>query len=159
MINSQICLSIEPMDDQKICETGKDLFLCKNFYILIERFCNKIFKEDNGFDLFLNRYFNDEGYVDVWRIPHLLLDIYNCNLSCRGKLLDDSEFKSDFIRFLGLFYNYCLSEYKLYLIKECYFNDLRRNMLEIKTNQHLMNLIMDTYARIIENIGIYQRAE
>ncbi|NSW89988.1 MAG: hypothetical protein HPY74_04755 [Firmicutes bacterium] len=160
MLSSKVCFSNSLLsDEKKICDTGKDLIQSKNFYILMERFCNIISKEDAQFDLFLNKYFNDEGYVDVWRIPYLLMDIYNCNFKFHSKTLDSYEFKSYFTRFLGLFYNYCLSEYKPYLIDEHNLNEEKRTVLQIKTNQHLMNIVMDTYSRIIENLESYKRAE
>jgi hypothetical protein len=160
MLSSKVCFSNGLLSDEKtICETGKDLVQCKNFYILMERFCNKISKEDVQFDMFLNKYFNDEGYVDVWRIPHLMLDIYNCNFEFRSNILDNFEFKGYFIRFLGLFHNYCLTEFKPYLIDELILKDEKRTVLQIKANQHLMNVVMDTYSRIIENLEAYKREE
>lgn len=153
MINNKVILSVDSMEDNKFCETANDLFFSRDLYILLERFCNQVSREDAEFEWFLNQYFNDEGYVDVWRIPYLMLDLYKNDLNHHKDILQDLDFKRCFLRFVGLFYNYCLFQYKLCLIEEQHLADVRRNVLEIKRNQHLLNLIMDTYSRIIENLN------
>jgi len=67
-------------EDLLLCDSTKLLMNCRDFYILLERFCNGIVKSNPQYDEFLNLYFNDEGYVDIWRIPHLMLDAFNQNL-------------------------------------------------------------------------------
>ncbi len=157
MLSSKICFSDGLISgDQVIYNSGKELIQSNDFYILIERFCNIISVKDAQFDLFLNKYFNDEGYVDVWRIPHILIDIHQGNLKFLSKTLEDDEFLSIFPRFLGLFYNYCLSEYKPYLVDDLNLCDLQRTVLEIKVKQQVMNIAMDTYSRILENLKLYK---
>ncbi|MHB1314615.1 MAG: hypothetical protein ACYCX2_03925 [Christensenellales bacterium] len=159
MLSDKVCF-VDTLfcNENKICDSTRDLFQCKNFYILMERFCNTLSKEIEYFDRFLNEFFNDEGYVDIWRIPHLMLDIYNCNFWFHTRTLRNKDFIENFPRFLGLFYNYYLSEYKPYLINEAGLNDIKKTVLQIKTNQNLMNLVMDSYSRIIENIEIYEKS-
>jgi hypothetical protein len=160
MVRSKTCFFDDlTFSGNGICETANDLMQCKDMYILMERFCSLISREDAQFDLFLNKYFNDEGYVDIWRIPHLMLDIYNCNFKFRGNILDDCEFKDHFIEFLGLFYNYCLTEYRPYHIKDSVLNDSNTTVLQIKSKKLIMNMIMDTYIRIIENLQSYKISE
>lgn len=157
MLNSKVCFSNDLLsDDGAIYYSGMELIQSKNFYILVERFCNIISKEDAQFDLFLNNYFNDEGYVDVWRIPHLLIDIHRGNVEFHRNTMECEEFRCFFPRFLGLFYNYCLSEYKPYLIADINLNEGKMAVLQIKKNQQLMNIVMDTYSRVLENIEAYK---
>jgi len=155
MLSNRICFSDSLVSNEnRICETGKDLIQCKNFYIYMERFCNIVTREDAQFKSFLNKYFNEEGCIDIWRILHLMLDIYNCSFKFRGNILDDGEFKGQFTKFLGQFYNYYLTENKPYHIDEDILKDCKRTVLQIKATQHLMNVVMDTYSRIIENLEI-----
>lgn len=158
MLSEKVCFYNGLLSDNPtICNSGKELIQSVEFYILIERFCNIISKENDKYDLFLNKYFNDEGYVDVWRIPQVLSDIYHVNIKCHSKTLDCNEFRSIFPQFLGLFYNYCFSVYKPFQINESFLNDEKRTVLQIKTNQHIMNVAMDTYSRILENLKLFKQ--
>lgn len=86
-------------------ESAKDLMNNKEFYILLERFCNKISKTNSQYNNFLNHYFNDEGYVDIWRIPHVIADIAN-NRVDSNKVIGCEEFRTTFSSFLSEFYNF-----------------------------------------------------
>lgn len=138
--------------EKELCQNAKELIISKSFFILMERFCNVIEKEEPRYRNFLDKYFNDEGYVDVWRIPLLILDLYNGDMYLHQKLLEDGSFKSEFINFIGKFYNYCVVKEELLCINEKHFNDYHENMLFLKKNQHLANLIHDTFCKVIENI-------
>lgn len=91
------------------CQSTKELMSCREFYILLELFCNDIGKPKLQDDGFLNLYFNDEGYVDIWRIPNLMIDAFNQNLKF-NKVLDCEKFRSAFNQFLTELFNFCLSE-------------------------------------------------
>ena len=157
MLSDEVCFSGGLLsDDLVICNSGKDLIQSKNFYIMTERFCNIISREDVQFDIFLSKHFNDEGYCDVWRIPHLLLDVYQGNCRFHSKTLESADFISLFPQFLGRFYNYCVSEYNTCLIEEHKFGDIQRTVLEFKVKQQLMNITMDTFCRVLENLRFYQ---
>lgn len=123
---------------------------------LIERFCNEISKEDTEMEWFLNRYFNDEGYVDVWRIPYLLMDIYNGNYTFHSNTLHITEFRRYFKKFFILYYNFCIQSNPL-LIHE---DDLEMEIHQaIRSKQNCMNAIMNACGRIMQNLEAYARDE
>lgn len=144
--------------ENNLCYSTKDLFHCKDFYLIMERFCYKISKGNTRFHIFLNEFFNDEGYVDVWRIPGLMLDIYNCNYRFHDNTLKNQNFIKNFPVFLGFFYNYFLSEYRPYLINETNLYDIKKSVFQTRVNQNLINLLFDSYCRIIENIEMYEKS-
>ena len=97
MINEKICYA-NNLDilGEEYCITASEIFNNKSFCFLLERFSNIMCKKDHEYYLFLNTYFNDEGYVDIWRIPHLLLDLVTGNCKSHSSLLNDPVFRTRF---------------------------------------------------------------
>lgn len=156
MLSEKICFSNGITEnDREYCETASELFNSKGLYIILERFSNIIKNESPEFDDFLNRYFNDEGYVDIWRIPHLLMDLESGNCEFHANLLEDEEFRRRFISYIGEFYNYCIKKCNLLMIDEKHFTDYRSTMFHIRKNQCLYNLITETYCKVYERLNSY----
>ena len=141
-----------------LCESTKELMKCREFYILLERFCCDIGKDRPQYEEFLHRYFNDEGYLDLWRIPNLMIDAFNQNLQFH-KVLEFEEFRATFHQFLAELYNFCLSECQpgLYLKPEQSSAQSTLNRLRIR-RQFLFTL-MDTFIDVMENVKSYSKAE
>ena len=139
-----------------LCESAKGLMNCQEFYILLERFCNGIAKDEPHYDEFLNQYCNDEGYVDIWRIPHLMTDAVNQNLKFH-KVLECDRFRNTFNQFLTELYNFCLSECQtsLYVKPDPLSPHNTLHLLRIR--QQFMNTLMVTFIKVIENVENYSK--
>ncbi len=160
MLNEKICFSdCIDMNEREYCQTTSELFKNKSLYILLERFSNIVIKENPEYDDFLNRYFNDEGYVDIWRIPLLLVDLATGKCDFHAALLNDEAFRIKFMSFLGEFYNYCMMKSNLLLIECKHFTDFKSNMFHMRKNQCLYNLIAETYCKIYENLDTYEKVK
>lgn len=156
MLSEKICFSNGiATNDREYCQTTSELFNSKSLYILLERFSNTVIKENPEYDDFLNRYFNDEGYVDIWRIPHLLVDLVTGKCDFHTALLNDEVFRTKFMSFIGEFYNYCMKKSNLLLIENTHFTDYKSNMFHIRKNQCLYNLIAETYCKVYEKLNSY----
>lgn len=156
MLSEKVCFSSSiNMNDREYCQNTSELFNSKSLYILLERFSNTITKEIPEYDDFLNRYFNDEGYVDIWRIPHLLVDLITGTLDFHAALLNDEVFRTMFMSFIGEFYNYCMKKSDLLLIQNNNFTDFKSNMFHMRKNQCLYNLIAETYCKVYEKLNSY----
>jgi len=157
MLNKKICFSENLYSLKKeICTTASELLNNKSLYIMLERFCNVRSEEDTDFNTFLHIYFNDEGYVDVWRIPHLLMDLVAGNCKFHSALLNDSAFRAKFLCFFGEFYNYCVKNSELFLISNDCLVKFDTSILEIRKNQNIFNLIADTYCKVLEQLKNYR---
>ncbi len=141
-----------------LCESTKGLMNCSEFYILLERFCNEIGKSSPKYDEFLNLYFNDEGYVDIWRIPHLMIDAFNQNLKFH-KVLECEEFRSTFHQFLTELYNFCLNECQSSLFVKPDTSSSQRTLHNLRIRQQFLNTLMGTFIRVVENIENYDKEE
>ncbi|WHH60132.1 hypothetical protein [Petroclostridium sp. X23] len=154
MLNEKVCFSSKVItNDREYCQNTSELFNSATLYILLERFSNTIIKEIPEYGDFLNRYFNDEGYIDIWRIPYLLSDLINENSSSHELLLNDEAFTTQFMSFIGEFYNYCMKNTNLFLIQKNSFTDFKSNMYHIRKNQCLYNLIAETYCKIYDKLN------
>ena len=159
MLNKKVCFSTNFDNIKKeCCTTASELLNNKSLYIMLERFCNLRSEQDAEFNTFLNIYFNDEGYVDVWRIPHLLMDLVMGNCKFHSSLLNDSEFRSKFLNFVGDFYNFCVKNSVLFLMNKDCLVQFDASILEIRKNQCVFNLIADTYCKVIEQLKSYEEA-
>ena len=140
------------------CGTAQELVNCRDFYVLLEKFCNTIVEDLPEYSVFLNRYFNDEGYVDIWRIPHLIIDAVQHNLKSH-KILEEEAFRIMFHRFISELYNYCLMEcqfgYPVYLAKA----EARDVVQAFRTRQSQVNALTDIFVQVMESIEIYEKME
>ncbi len=141
-----------------LCESASDLMSCGEFYILLERFCNYIRKTDSQYDEFLNYYFNDEGYVDIWRIPHLMIDIINQNLK-EQEVLEFEEFRSTFLKFLAELYNFCLGECKFDLYVKSDSSSSLNTLHQLRIRQKFLHTLMVTFINVMDNIENFQQVE
>jgi len=141
-----------------LCESTKGLMNCREFYGLLERFCNKIGEASPHYNEFLNVYFNDEGYVDIWRIPHLMLDAFNQNLKFH-KLLEFEEFRTTFQQFLAELYNFCLSECQTGLYVKPDPISTQSTLKNLRVRQQFLNTLMGTFISVMENIENYDKVE
>jgi|GEM_PF-1457591 hypothetical protein len=156
MLNKRVCLSTRiDINDKEYCQNASELFNSRSFFILLERFSNAIIKEKPEYYEFLNVYFNDEGYIDIWRVPHLLVDLIAGKCEYHAALLNDQAFRIKFMSFIGEFYNYCLKKTNLLLVESNNFTDYKSNMFHIRKNQYLYNLIVETYCKVYEMLENY----
>ncbi|WP_422481575.1 hypothetical protein [Pleomorphochaeta sp. DL1XJH-081] len=138
------------------CNSSKDLLQSKEFYLLMELYCNNIAEKDGNQVALLNQHFTEEGYVDCWRIPHLMLDIHEKNYESHLSTLDSTDFLSGFFDFLFGFYNYTMGMYEPYLLGAWASENEKEALLHIAMCRDQTNLIMDTMSQIIENLDHYK---
>lgn len=149
MLSEKICFSDGiDINGREYCQTTSELFNSKSLYILLERFSNIVIKKNHEYDDFLNRYFNIEGYIDIWHIPHLLVDLVTGSSHFNVALLNDEIFRNKFMSFLGEFYNYCIKESNLLLIQDRHFTEYKSNLFHMRKNQYLYDLIAETYCKV-----------
>ena len=141
-----------------LCESTKSLMNCREFYTLLERFCSKIGETSPQYDEFLNLHFNDEGYVDIWRIPHLMLDVFNQNLMFH-KMLECEEFRNTFHQFLTDLYNFCLSECQTDLYVKPDPISIQIILNDLRARQRFLNILIGTIVSVMENIENYDKME
>jgi hypothetical protein len=156
MLSEKVCFSSDlKTDDREYCLTSSELLGSKNLYIYLERFSNIIIKEEPEYYDFLNRYFNDEGYIDIWRIPHLLIDLYNDKTGFHEQRLCDESFRTRFMSFIADFYNYCMKKGILLSVEKNQYTNYDYSIFFMQKNQCLYNLIVETYCRIYHNLNSY----
>lgn len=155
MLDRKVLLTDVDIDDREYCQTAPELFNSRSFFILLEKFSNAVIKEKPEYYEFLNMYFNDEGYIDIWRVPHLLVDLVAGKGEYHATLLNDQSFRTKFMSFIGEFYNYCIKKTSLLLVASNNFTDYKSNMFHIRKNQYLYNLIVETYCKIYEKLDSY----
>jgi|YNPMSStandDraft_1061717.scaffolds.fasta_scaffold01004_2 hypothetical protein len=154
MLSEKICFSDKlEVYEREYCQTASELLNSKGMYILLERFSNTIIRENKNFMIFLNTYFNDEGYIDIWRIPYLLMDLLIDRCEPHEKLLSDRNFVKTFVDFIQEFYNYCVKNTELLLIRKDQFTDYECSMFHIRRIQCLYNLIIETYCKIRQKLN------
>lgn len=153
MVNEKICY-LKNLN-REYCTTVSELFNNAGFYIWLEKFSNIKSKEDPQINNFLNVYFNDEGYVDIWRIPRLLMDLATGKCQTHSALLYDPIFRTRLLEFLGGFYNYAIKKTELFLLQKNCSIQYDMNLFELRKNQCIFNLITETYCTVIEKIRSY----
>jgi hypothetical protein len=141
-----------------LCDSTKLLINSREFYVLLESFCNSIIKDNQHYDDFLNRYFNDEGYIDIWRIPHLMIDAFNHNLKFH-KVLESDEFRHIFHQFLAELYNFFLCECQPRLLVEPEQANPQDIVYDLRVRQQFLNTLMYTFINVMENIENDDNAE
>ena len=85
-----------PSDDYSYEELTR-ILSDRELYILLERFCNQLTVAKSEYESFLQFYFNDEGYVDIWRIPHVMMDVL-LHRTKFSRVFDNREFRKTFHR-------------------------------------------------------------
>lgn len=155
MVSKEICSTVTFSRDA-LCNSPKELLQSKDFYFLMELYCNRVSEKDAKLCALLNTHFNEEGYIDCWRIPHVMLDIHERNWQFHSKTLGSPDFIPVFFDFLLGFYNYCMSAYKTYILNDWAFKNEKDAVLHLSICRHQTNLMMDTFSRIVENIEHYK---
>lgn len=158
MLNKEICSSIT-FSRESLCNSTVELLQSKDFYLLTELYCSEVSEQDKIISAYLSYYFEDEGYVDCWRIPHLMLDIYNKSYQFNEKTLESPNFLPFFFNFLLGFYDFCMTVYKPFLLNEWAYKSENDALFQMSICRHQMNLIVDTFSVVIENIKEYKTAE
>ncbi len=95
---------IVSLETIQTCDNLLSLVNCPAFYSVLEQF-----RHDAAclaHERFLQLYLNDAGYVDIWRIPHMMLDAVQNRLATH-KLQDEREFRRLFHGFLTALYDWC----------------------------------------------------
>ena len=140
------------------CESAKELVNSKEFYTLLELYCHDIGQANPQFEEFLNVYFNDEGYVDIWRIPQLMIDASSENRRLHT-LFDSEEFRDTFRHFLTGLYNFCLGACQSSLYMKTDSSSSHITLLSLKTRQRFLGTLMAAFINVMENIENCDRVE
>ena len=97
------------------CEELAPIFSDRELYIFLERFCNQVAATQPEYQSFFQHFFNDEGYVDIWRIPHVMMDVL-LHRTRFNRVFDNREFRKTFHRFIR--------ELMVFCSRECHRNAL-----------------------------------
>lgn len=158
MLSKDACSNVTFSKDV-LCNSPKELLQSRDFYFLVELYCNKVVGSNQKFEDMLNVHFNDEGYIDCWRLPHLLIDIHERNYQFHKTVLDAPGFLVVFFDFLLGFYNYCMSVYRTYSLTDSAFQSESNAVLQLNICKHQTDLMMDSFRQIVENIEYYKNHE
>ena len=142
------------------CMTTKDFMYSEEFHITLHSFCKQISSEHKELRQLINACFMErgphEGYIDVWKISKILLDIFHNHFVDYKDIFASHEQRVFFKRFIGDFYNYFFAEFKPYFIDvNSFIYEVDANIL-MKEKQRLLNLITDTYRLIMINLEKYE---
>lgn len=136
--------------DDYSCEEIVPIFSDRELYILLERFCNQAITTQPEYQSFLQHFFNDEGYVDIWRIPHVMIDVL-LHRTQYNRVLESREFRKTLHRFVR--------ELLVFCSKECHRNALvapavatgfmEVTDLQIGSHEYL-NALTTSFSRVLE---------
>lgn len=145
MSNSNTALR-NPADGYS-CEELAPVLSDRELYILLERFCNQATGTQPFYESFLQHYFNDEGYVDIWRIPHVMIDVL-LHRTQYNRLFESKEFRKTLHRFVRELLAFCS--------KECHHNSLSAPVTGTEgTRSHnsghdYRNALSTSFSRVLE---------
>lgn len=138
--------------DDYSCDERTSIFSDRKFYISLERFCNQVTATQPEFEPFLQYYFNDEGYVDIWRIPHAMMDVL-LHRTQYNRVFESGEFRKTFHRFVREFLIFCS--------KECHREALLGTTIDSASNEGLsqqrgiheyLNTLMASFSEVLEKL-------
>lgn len=123
------------------------IFSDRELYIFLERFCNQAITTQPEFELFLQHFFNDEGYVDIWRIPHVMMDVL-MHRTKYNRVFDNRKFRKTFHRFIR--------ELMVFCTRECHCKALSTPVADMAGNcaqssgHDYLNALMTSFSRVLE---------
>ncbi|MEN6636708.1 MAG: hypothetical protein ABFC56_12715 [Clostridiaceae bacterium] len=133
--------------DDYSCEELAPIFSDRELYIFLERFCNQVAATQPEYQSFLQHFFNDEGYVDIWRIPHVMMDVL-LHRTRFNRVFDNREFRKTFHRFIR--------ELMVFCSRECHRNTLSAPVngtigTRSQSSGHdYLNALMTSFSRVLE---------
>jgi len=130
----------------------------REFYFLIEKFCLEQKKDATSHDHFLNRYFNDEGYVDLWRIPNLMLDVIQQNTKFQAHMAE-AEFRATFQIFVADLYHFCLHAIPAFSTIQKEDAPAAVSLQQLKEQQQFVQSLMETFIQVLEQLGAEGQSE
>ena len=142
-----------PVDDYS-CEELTPVFSDRELYILLERFCNQAPTTQPNYESFLQYYFNDEGFVDIWRIPHVMMDVL-LHRTKYNRVFDNKKFRKTFHRFI--------SELMVFCSRECNCKALSTPVADmagtcVQSSGHdYLNALMASFSKVIEILASEER--
>jgi hypothetical protein len=126
------------------------IFSNRGLYISLERFCNQVTATKPEYESFLQNYFNDEGYVDIWRIPHAMIDVL-LHRTQYNRVFENREFRKKFQGFVRDLLVFCS--------KECHRNSFEApavatgcmEVTDLQTGSHeYINALITSFSRVLE---------
>ena len=135
-----------PTDDYSYEELTR-IFSDRALYVFLERFCNQVTATQPEFESFLQQFFNDEGYVDIWRIPHVMMDVL-LHRTKFSRVFDNREFRKTFHRFIR--------ELMVFCSRECHRNTLSAPVTGTEdtrsqsSGHDYLNALITSFSRVLE---------
>ena len=133
--------------DDYSCEELAPIFSGRELYISLERFCNQVAATQPEYQSFLQHFFNDEGYVDIWRIPHAMMDVL-LHRTHYNRVFDSEEFRKTFKQFIR--------ELLIFCSKECHRNTLSAPVTGTvdtrsqSSGHDYLNALITSFSRVLE---------
>ena len=135
-----------PTDDYSYEELTR-IFSDRALYVFLERFCNQVTATQPEFESFLQQFFNDEGYVDIWRIPHVMMDVL-LHRTKFSRVFDNREFRKTFHRFIR--------ELMVFCSRECHCKALSTPVADMagirsqSSGHDYLNALTTSFSRVLE---------
>ncbi|NCA98005.1 MAG: hypothetical protein EOM08_03965 [Clostridia bacterium] len=151
---------IETTRPKTTASLGTDVLSNREFYFLLEKFCLEQIRETAGYDRFLNQYFNDEGYVDLWRIPNLMLDVIQQNVKFQANMAKP-EFRTTLQSFVADLYTFCLKAIPTFPASTTEKSDVpvSVSLQNLKAQQHFVQSLMATFIQVLEQLSAEGQSE
>ena len=130
------------------CKSALSLLNSAEFINTVEGFSVRLPEDSSVVEGFLKKYFSEDEYVDIWRIPHLMIDVCNGSSFFR-KAIENDEFRSHFHQFLTELYDYCFEAYRPKLAR---LDGARGSAASIEASRERLNTLMWTFNRVFENL-------
>lgn len=133
--------------DDYSCDELATIFSDRELYISLERFCNQVTATKPEYESFLQFYFNDEGYIDIWRIPHVMMDVL-LHRTKYNRVFDNRKFRKTFHRFIR--------ELMVFCTRECHCKALSAPVANMagscaQSGGHdYLNALMTSFTRVLE---------
>lgn len=134
-------------------EDGNAIFSDRELYALLERFCNQVAATQPSYASFLQRYFNDEGYVDIWRIPHAMMDVL-LHRTEYNRVFDSSEFRKMFHLFIHELLVFCANECRSEAFRETSIaGAIKEGRRDTSGSTEYLPALMNGFSKVLENLA------
>ena len=125
------------------------IFSDRTLYILLERFCGQVSETMPTYEPFLQRHFNDEGYVDIWRIPQAMMDVL-LHRTQYNRVFDSREFRGTFHAFIREFLAVCAKECRIETLSQTSAAGALEERLITQGGGEYLNALVTSFSSVLE---------
>ena len=150
-------LALRNSVDDYSCEEVTPIFSDRELYIFLERFCNQVADTQPKHHSFLQHFFDDEGYVDIWRIPHVMIDVLLHRMHF-NRVFDSKEFRKTFHQFVMDLLVFCSKEcLRISLLETGSTGVIKEGLSSQSFEPEYLNALMASFSRVLEILASEER--